>query len=109
VNFVVRLTTRALQRAGYDYFHEMKLYDESDRASIEIGLKRVFGWGNDGEDRINAAIEGHLHLLPVVNVHLLSIHPVLPKESSLRIFLGYVTFCLHIPHLLSCFDGLLLV
>jgi hypothetical protein len=86
----VRLTPRALQKAGYDYFHKMKLYDESDHFSIEMGLQCVFGFG---EDRINAAIEGHVHLVSIVNVHLLSIHPVLPKNQ--------VSESIGIRHLLS--------
>jgi hypothetical protein len=34
----------------------MKLFDSADRAAIEVGLKRVFGWGDYGQKKINQAI-----------------------------------------------------
>ncbi len=58
MNFVVLNDEIDMQKAGYDYFHKMELFDQSDRSSIEIGLKRVFGFGDSGVARINKAIEG---------------------------------------------------
>eukprot|EP00291_Cryptomonas_curvata_P005708 CAMPEP_0172198658 /NCGR_PEP_ID=MMETSP1050-20130122/28220_1 /TAXON_ID=233186 /ORGANISM="Cryptomonas curvata, Strain CCAP979/52" /LENGTH=350 /DNA_ID=CAMNT_0012875525 /DNA_START=353 /DNA_END=1405 /DNA_ORIENTATION=- len=41
---------------GYDFFSNMKLFDPDDRPAIEMGLCRVFGWGDEGIVRINRAI-----------------------------------------------------
>lgn len=54
----MRLISCGLQRAGYDYFHKMELFEQSDRSSIEMGLQRVFGFGDSGVAKINKAIEG---------------------------------------------------
>jgi hypothetical protein len=49
----------------------MKLFDPADRSAIETGLKRVFGWFDDGK-KINLAIAAQVssnHTLRVPPFH----------------------------------------
>ncbi len=51
----------------------MKLFDPADRSAIETGLKRVFGWFDDGK-KINLAIAAQ-----VTSIHTVCLQSILSK------------------------------
>ncbi len=45
-----------MQGPGYDFYRNKQLFDPKDKLAIELGLQRVFGYGQGGVKKINQAI-----------------------------------------------------